>query len=342
MLKNVRFISQHHAERLDGRPDVIVVSIHDRHARPNLRSGFRDVLRLCFDDYDRERDGVDALQEAFSPEHAEALKSWLEPYLRARMGFTLLVHCHAGVSRSAAVAWWAHKAHGLEIRTDFPVWYLNRHVLRIMDPAIAPPLKPDDAPAMPRERAFEPMPMIGPAIPHKTLVVFFHGKESGPWGTKIRHLAAIARRNGAEVLSLDFRDHTDPDQRVAQLRDASLPAHDNLLLVGSSMGCYVATMASQALKPIGLFLMAPAFGMPGYAEQHPVPSTDHVCVVHGWQDETIPVDHAIRFAQAHRAELHLIEADHRLNAVLPTVGRLFEDFLQRVLSSSEALTANVS
>lgn len=336
MLTHVHFISQHHAERLEGRPDVIVVSIHDRHTRPNLRSGFRDVLRLSFDDYDCQRDGADPLQEAFTPEHAETLKSWLEPYLRAGMNFTLLVHCYAGISRSAAVAWWAHKTHALEIRTRYPLWYLNRHVLRMLDPAIAPPSKPDAEPAAPRDRAFEPMPMIGPAVPPKSLVIFCHGKESGPWGSKIRHLAHVAHRNGAEVLSLDYRDQVDPDQRIARLLDAALPTHDRLVLVGSSMGGYVATMASVALKPRGLFLMAPAFGMPGYAEQHPVPGTDHVCVIHGWQDETIPVYHAVRFAQAHLAELHLIDADHRLNSVLPTVGRLFEDFLQRALANGSA------
>ena len=181
---------------------MIVVSIHDRHFFPNLRGGSRDVLRLCFDDYDRERDGIDALKDSFTPEQAETLKSWLEPYLRANTDFTLLVHCHAGISRSAAVAWWAHKTHGLELKTDFPAWYLNRNVLRTLDPDIDPPLKPDDAPTMPiTQRAFERPPMLDPAISHRMLVVFAHGKESGPWGTKIRYLSHIAQRNGAEVLS---------------------------------------------------------------------------------------------------------------------------------------------
>lgn len=334
MLKSVHFIPLNLAEKLEGRPDVIVISIHDRHFRPNLRSGFRDVLHLDFDDYDSERDGLDPAQDTFTPEQAESLKSWLEPYLRADRDFTLLVHCHAGISRSAAVAWWAHKAHGVELATEFPVWYLNNHVLRVLDPGIATPLKPADAPAMPRERASEAPPKLGAAVPHKALVVFAHGKESGPWGTKIRYLAQIARRNGAEVISPDYRDLPDPDQRVTRLLGMTLPAHDCLILVGSSMGGYVSTLASQALKPRGLFLMAPAFGMPGYTGKNLQPGTDEVCIVHGWQDEIIPVGHALDFARAYLPELHLIAADHRLNTVLPTVGRLFEDFLQRVLGKS--------
>ena len=40
--------------------------------------------------------------------------------------------------------------------------------------------------------------------PPSTLVVFAHGKESGPWGSKIKHLAALAGQRGAQVLSPDY------------------------------------------------------------------------------------------------------------------------------------------
>lgn len=168
-------------------------------------------------------------------------------------------------------------------------------------------------------------------IPHKVLVVFAHGKESGPMGSKILHLSDIAKRFGAEVLSPDYSDLDDADQRVDRLLALKLPSHDMLILVGSSMGGYVSTVASQVLKPVGMFLMAPAFGMPGYAMQNPMPGVQRICIVHGWQDETIPVDNVLRFAQAHCTELHVIEGDHRLTAALPTVGRLFDDFLHRLL-----------
>ena len=79
----------------------------------------------------------------------------------------------------------------------------------------------------------------------QTLVLFAHGKESGPWGSKIQHLAAIARRLGAQVVSPDYGDLPDPDARVARLLALPLPAHERLVLVGSSMGGYVSTVASQ-------------------------------------------------------------------------------------------------
>jgi hypothetical protein len=35
-------------------------------------------------------------------------------------------------------------------------------------------------------------------------VIFSNGKESGPWGTKIRTLADIAKAHGHEVDSIDY------------------------------------------------------------------------------------------------------------------------------------------
>lgn len=164
----------------------------------------------------------------------------------------------------------------------------------------------------------------------QTLVLFAHGKESGPWGSKIRHLGALAEGLGAQVLSPDYSDLSDPDARVARLLDMPLPDHDRLVLVGSSMGGYVSTVASQTLKPSALFLMAPAFYMPGYAVQTPVPGTSRVSVVFGWHDDVIPVEHGIRFAKDQRAELHVLDSDHRLNSVLAELGILFENFLKKI------------
>lgn len=165
----------------------------------------------------------------------------------------------------------------------------------------------------------------------KTLVLFAHGKESGPWGSKIKHLASIAERLGAEVLSPDYSDLMDADLRVARLLALPLPTHDRLVLVGSSMGGYVSTVVSRNLKPAGLFLMAPAFYITGYAVQNPEPVAKKTSVVFGWQDEVIPVEHGIRFAQKYRADLHVLDSDHRLNDVLTELGVLFEQFLSEVL-----------
>lgn len=174
------------------------------------------------------------------------------------------------------------------------------------------------------------LPQLSPVM--RPLVLFAHGKESGPWGSKIQHLARIAERHGARVLSPDYSAIANPDERVRHLLGQALMPHDGLVLVGSSMGGYVSTVASETLRPTGLFLMAPAFYLPGYANQGPISAARRACIVAGWNDEVIPVEHSLRFAQAQRAELHLLDADHRLANVLDELGALFDSFLVRVLA----------
>lgn len=177
----------------------------------------------------------------------------------------------------------------------------------------------------------------------KSLVVFSHGKESGPWGSKIRALADVAQAHGAQVESVDYQqvrhggeplsDQSDTaapgegERRVAQLLAMRLPPHDRLILVGSSMGGYVATVASNMLKPAGLFLLAPAFYMDGYANQDPVPVARRTMIVHGWCDDVVPPQNSIRFAQQHRCTLHVLDGDHRLNDAIEEIRQLFADFL---------------
>jgi alpha-beta hydrolase superfamily lysophospholipase len=164
-------------------------------------------------------------------------------------------------------------------------------------------------------------------------VVFNHGKESGPWGGKITKLAGVAQKCGFAVESIDYQDLPDAGPRVERLLQSEAGKAKGLILVGSSMGGYVATVASSILKPEGLFLIAPAFYIPGYPEQNPVPNARAVSVVHGWNDEVIPVEHSIRFARKFsattRMELHLIKDDHRISAELDFVATLFERFLKQ-------------
>lgn len=161
----------------------------------------------------------------------------------------------------------------------------------------------------------------------KGTIYFAHGKESGPWGSKILALATVARERGFEVESPDYSEIADPEARVEKLLSLARTATLPLILVGSSMGGYVSTVASATLRPAGLFLMAPAFYLPGYAEQDPFPSADRVTVVHGWNDDVVPVDNVLRFAREHRAELHLLDSDHRLTSHLDPLRMLFGFFL---------------
>lgn len=163
------------------------------------------------------------------------------------------------------------------------------------------------------------------------LVHFAHGKESGPWGTKIQALAAIAEELGCEVASLDYSDLTAPEARAERLMAAIHDLDRPLYLVGSSMGGWVATAASQNLPVQGLFLMAPAFYFPGYPDVTPGCPGNSIDIVHGWTDDVILYEHSLRFGLRYHASVHLVDDDHRLIAALPRISILFREFLRRHL-----------
>jgi fermentation-respiration switch protein FrsA (DUF1100 family) len=52
-----------------------------------------------------------------------------------------------------------------------------------------------------------------------------------------------------------------------------------------------------------------------------------VAIVHGWRDDIVPVDNSIRWAREHRAALHIIDSDHRLQDGIEAIARVFGDFL---------------
>lgn len=161
-------------------------------------------------------------------------------------------------------------------------------------------------------------------------VYFAHGKESGPWGLKIQALARVARARGFAVESPDYSHTQDPDERVRQLLALRPAPAGELVLVGSSMGGYVSAVASRTLRPTGLFLLAPAVYLPGY-EDDPSPVCRLLEVVHGWNDDIVPPDNALRFAQRHRARLHMLDSGHTLQDAIPYLERLFGLFLDEVL-----------
>jgi pimeloyl-ACP methyl ester carboxylesterase len=158
-------------------------------------------------------------------------------------------------------------------------------------------------------------------------VVFSHGKESGPWGSKITAMAAAVRDLKVEVESVDYRGIDDPAARVAKLVDAVSNLQGPLVLVGSSMGGHVSAAAAARARARGLFLLAPAFYMPGFEAYTPQDVSCPTVIVHGWRDDIVPVDNSIRWAREYRAALHILESDHRLEDKIEEICRLLRSFL---------------
>lgn len=157
-------------------------------------------------------------------------------------------------------------------------------------------------------------------------VIFSHGKESGPWGTKIKRLAETAKGQNFSVESIDYTHTLNPDERAALLNQHLSHELAPAILVGSSMGGYVSTVNATHPNVRGLFLMAPALYMQGYQQQQY--QVNCPCeIVHGWVDDIVPIEHSIKFAKQSQITLHAVAAGHTLNDVLDTVDNLFLQFL---------------
>ena len=104
--------------------------------------------------------------------------------------------------------------------------------------------------------------------------LFFARAGERSWGTKIRHLADLARAGGWTVESLDYQGMQDPLERVTKLTDYCNAHAQPPVLVGSSMGGFVALATASRVEVRGLFLLAPALYLPGYQEHLPDPLPD--------------------------------------------------------------------
>jgi pimeloyl-ACP methyl ester carboxylesterase len=158
-------------------------------------------------------------------------------------------------------------------------------------------------------------------------VVFSHGKESGPWGSKITAMAAVVRDLKVGVESVDYRGMDDPGRRVEKLIAVCRELPGPMVLVGSSMGGHVAAAAASSVPAAAVFLLAPAFYMPGFEQYTPQDVAVPTAIVHGWHDDIVPVENSIRWAREHRAALHLLDSDHRLEDQIGAVCELLRNFL---------------
>jgi alpha-beta hydrolase superfamily lysophospholipase len=161
-------------------------------------------------------------------------------------------------------------------------------------------------------------------------VVFSHGKESGPWGVKITAMAEVVRDLKMGVDSVDYRGLDDPAQRVEKLLTVGRSLRAPIALVGSSLGGHVAAAAANRLDAAALFLLAPAFYMPGFEKYTPQDVAVPTAIVHGWHDDVVPVDNSIRWAREHRAALHLLDSNHRLEDQIGAICILLRNFLTAI------------
>jgi len=151
-------------------------------------------------------------------------------------------------------------------------------------------------------------------------VIICHGLESSPEATKASALAAAAEALGWSHARPDFRAWDDDQAagrlgdvhgRLAHLQALAAPVAGPLVLAGSSLGAFIAARVSLSVPVRGLFLMAPPPWLEGYGlalEAATVPTR----IVHGWDDELIPAQAVVDWAQSRRACTTFVDDGHRL------------------------------
>ncbi len=148
----------------------------------------------------------------------------------------------------------------------------------------------------------------------KTHIIFSHGKESAPWGSKITQMVEHAGSLGSYTIhSIDYQDLTTAKQRIERLVNYAQELKGEIIFVGSSMGGYVSTVASNQIPITGLLLLAPAFYLKGYEVKEPNTPCKNTIIIHGWNDDIVPYQNSLKFAKQHKAKLVLVNDGHRLS-----------------------------
>lgn len=168
------------------------------------------------------------------------------------------------------------------------------------------------------------------------VVFFLHGLESGPDGLKIRAMREVAHGLGWRSEAPDFRGVRDPSLRLAHLLPL-LPKHEPFVLVGSSLGGFVAAQAAAELhgrqpdnRLAGLFLLCPAFDLAGYPLRRPEQPLrgDAVRIVHGRHDSVVPLANSERAAREWQCPLLVTEDEHPLHESIDLINDWLGDWLR--------------
>lgn len=134
MIRSIDFISQIEAEALPGAPlqsDVALISIATPGARPPKLGRFLEQVALEFDDVeDNQEPSV-----AFGDEHAKAILEFIARIHSQGKAWRCIVHCKAGISRSAAIAVYVAEATGCQFLRRKEAGKANLRILRVLSEA---------------------------------------------------------------------------------------------------------------------------------------------------------------------------------------------------------------
>jgi alpha-beta hydrolase superfamily lysophospholipase len=147
-------------------------------------------------------------------------------------------------------------------------------------------------------------------------LVFIHGLESTSQGNK----AQFFRKSFPQMIIEDYTG--DFETRMMKLKKI-LNGKDNLILVGSSFGGLMAARFALDEEPKvkKLILIAPALILEGFENAASQKLQIPVIIYHGTQDDVVDPYAVKAIAEKTFAHLehHLVDDDHSLNNVFPTL-----------------------
>ncbi|MCW8858880.1 MAG: alpha/beta hydrolase [Deltaproteobacteria bacterium] len=149
-------------------------------------------------------------------------------------------------------------------------------------------------------------------------ILFLHGLESGPHGSKYQALKEIF----GEIIAPDCTGVKDEAERLRIIQTELSTGKETFLVVGSSMGGLMALILQQANPDAvaGMVLCAPAIHRPA-AEALNLDNLPPTTVIHGTQDEVVPFAASKPFGK----RLIAVADDHRLsNSMTEILRAVFE------------------
>ncbi len=131
MLKKVMFVGRFSAETCGPWSDFAMISLGEPDASegaPKIQDGWHDVLRLEFHDITADTMDVEGIYTLMSDADAQAIVAFVKKVAPEVEG--IIVHCRAGISRSAAVAKWICSEYKIPFNAKYDRY--NDYVYRLM------------------------------------------------------------------------------------------------------------------------------------------------------------------------------------------------------------------
>lgn len=127
MLKEVVFTSQAKAEALSARRNWAVISITaPGEPEASLQEGWHSVIRLQFDDVDVSESSEFKLFDAADAANIVSFVSVVKNQVEG-----ILVHCYAGISRSAAIAKFIAEENAVYFPDKYGIY--NKAIYRVLN-----------------------------------------------------------------------------------------------------------------------------------------------------------------------------------------------------------------